>query len=78
MKLKKVDALPKRRAGRGENVKLVQEFIASGCKVAEVELDDGRNPVCVTNALRKLIKLRKMPARVAMRAGKIYLMRADA
>ncbi len=77
MKLKKIDEVPK-RGGWGESTKLIQEFLASGHKVVEVEFNEDRTAAGVANALTKNVRHHDAPVRVARRGGKVYLMRADA
>ena len=78
MKLKKVDVIPTEQEHSGKNKRLMQDFLESGYKVAEVEIDENQKLRNTANTLRVVAKRKNMPIRVVERSGKIYLKRTDA
>ena len=66
------DKIPKRY---GWSRKVIQEFMESGWKCARVKLDRGENVHAKATLLRMYIRENKLPIRVMVRDGNIYLIR---
>ena len=78
MKFKKVDEIPAGRRERGENEKLMRDFMLSGYRMAELELDENQEAKVVANVLYSVVRRKALPIKVARRDGKVYLVRTDA
>ena len=59
---------------RGRNVADIDDFIASGQDLAEVELA-GRDPVRVYSCFYQAVRRRNAPVHVRVRRGRVFLVR---
>ena len=74
MKLKEIEEVPDKRYA--EYAELVNEFISSGMKCAEVT-DFKCGPYNAAGTLRKYIERHGLPVRAGQRKGRVFLARTD-
>ena len=75
MELKKVEAIPDLMHCGGKYKTVIDEFLASGDKFAEVVLDEGDTARNAYNSIRYLIKNRHYPFAAIVRSGRLFFVR---